>query len=236
MDLRAPEELAKAINTTFHLGFTARPWNLHAPGDTLWWLVPSTEFPAHRHAKYVCSFAKDDHRRHLLASGETLTDERIFAGFLVEKGYGPEAVAVDHRLAKRPTAMLDGTWAWSRVVQPPGPTRLRDVLSTAAHPLVVAAVAYPVHDPDDRERMTPDVLTFSCVRGALSLQARNRLPLDALSNAVGAQSLDGLLDDLGKVSGYYWVDFQIGTYVIPGEVDLQALYDEVLAHFAHWVE
>lgn len=236
MDIRTPEELAKRVNQQLHLGFSARPWNVHAPGDTLWWLVPSTEWPAHRHAKYVFSLAKDDPRKYLVKSGEVLRDDAIFAGFAVEKGFGTEAAAVNRRLAKRLTAIVDDTWAWGRVVHGPGPAQLVAVVAPSPGTLVVAVVAYPVHDPEDPEKPSPDVLIFSSAQGALSLVARNGLPVAALTEASRAESLEALLSALGSVGGFFWVDLHIGAYVRPGAVDVHRLYADVLSPFAHWLE
>lgn len=236
MDIRTPEELAKRVNQKLHLGYTARPWNVHTPGDTLWWLVPSTEWPAYRHAKYVFSLAKDDPRKYLVKSGEAIRDDTIFAGFSVEKGFGAEAAAVDRRLAKRLTSILDDTWAWSRVVRDPGPSQISTVVSASSDRLVVAVAAYPVHDPEDLHKPAPDALLFSCTEGELSLEDRNTLPLGVLAEASNVVSIDALLDALGRVGGFYWVDLHIGTYVRPGSVDVHRLHADVLSLFVHWVE
>jgi len=40
---------------------TPRPYNQHKPGDSLWWLVPSTEWPAYRHGKLYLALEEDNH-------------------------------------------------------------------------------------------------------------------------------------------------------------------------------
>ena len=40
-------------------GLTARPWNYFKPESTLWWLVPSTEWPAYKYGKLVLSRKKE---------------------------------------------------------------------------------------------------------------------------------------------------------------------------------
>ena len=92
----SPHTLASGLNKTLGLGLTERPWNLHNPTDTLWWLVPSTEWPAYSHGKLAFSLAKDDGRKHLLGWNDPLLElEKMFVGLNVEKGYGNVATFVN---------------------------------------------------------------------------------------------------------------------------------------------
>ena len=51
----------------------ARPWNKFDPDNTLWWVVPSTEWPAYKHGK-------------LFFSRDRAPENSLFCGLHVEKG------------------------------------------------------------------------------------------------------------------------------------------------------
>jgi len=47
------QEMLKAIKNRGYEGFTARPWNYFKPDTTIWWLVPSTDWPSYKHGKII---------------------------------------------------------------------------------------------------------------------------------------------------------------------------------------
>ncbi len=55
-------EIMKALKVSGYDGFTARPWNYFKPETTLWWLVPSTEWPSYKYGKLVLYRTKDGYR------------------------------------------------------------------------------------------------------------------------------------------------------------------------------
>lgn len=52
-------DILAELKSRGHDGFTARPWNMFKPETTLWWLVPSTEWPAYKHGK-IAFFREGD--------------------------------------------------------------------------------------------------------------------------------------------------------------------------------
>lgn len=44
-------DILAELKSRGHDGFTIRPWNMFKPETTLWWLIPSTEWPAYKHGK-----------------------------------------------------------------------------------------------------------------------------------------------------------------------------------------
>ena len=90
-------EVARLATSQRHV-LTQRPWNRFEPENSLWWLVPSADWPAHRFAKLF--FDWDEENR-----------GSFFCGLNVEKG-------VDRRmkgLTKRYNIM-DEEWAWHSFV------------------------------------------------------------------------------------------------------------------------
>lgn len=80
--------------------FSPRPWNRFTPKDTIWWIVPSTDWPAYRYGKAM------------------LRPSRFFTGMVecclyVEKGFGPTVGAIYPELMRQ-VSVLDQTWTWHR--------------------------------------------------------------------------------------------------------------------------
>jgi|GEM_PF-1356548 len=88
----------KELNLTKKL-FTSRPWNYRKPDTTLWWLVPSTDWPAYPFGKYRIS--KDP--------------QHAFIGFYVEKGIkGPVLSMLKPKNADQ--LKIDDHWRWHHVM------------------------------------------------------------------------------------------------------------------------
>jgi hypothetical protein len=83
--------------------FTPRPSNRFEPENTLWWIVPSTDWPAYRYGKGV--LRKSDFQ-----------PAQVQCGLHVEKGFDPVAAIVYPNLAKRGHT-LDKNWIWHQFTQ-----------------------------------------------------------------------------------------------------------------------
>ncbi|WP_066372464.1 hypothetical protein [Neobacillus fumarioli] len=87
------QDLAKSIHEcqkTQHKRYTLRPFNRYDHEKSMWWLIPSTEYPAYRYGKYfVCENG----------------DGTYSVGLHVEKGLEK---AVEHKRE----LMMDDTWTW----------------------------------------------------------------------------------------------------------------------------
>lgn len=88
-------DILAELKSRGHKGFTARPWNMFKPETTLWWLVPSTEWPAYKYGKIA-----------LFREGEKLN-----IGMHVEKGLS--ATAGQILPPKRAATLCTGSdWIW----------------------------------------------------------------------------------------------------------------------------
>lgn len=95
--------------------FSARPHNFRSPESTIWWLVPSKEWPAYKHGKLMI------HR----------FDGVLHAGICIEKGLSNAAASVlsPSRAAKLRLAM---DWTWHRLEAEMGSGVLKDRLDALA--------------------------------------------------------------------------------------------------------
>lgn len=76
--------------------YSARPYNRYGPEDSLWWLIPSTDWPAYRHGK-ITIFEEQ--------KGE------LFFGINIEKAIGQEAAAC-YPSKRAQKIIMDKEWCW----------------------------------------------------------------------------------------------------------------------------
>lgn len=238
MIVDSPRDLANGINKGLRLGLTPRPWQLYEPKNTLWWLVPSTEWPAYRHGKFVFSLAKDDPRKALLGLNDSLIEvDKIFAGLNIEKGYGRVAAEVDPAIRRKSTQIIDNNWVWFALVEGNGPIRFGKLLSalSASEQLHLYVVSSYVHDRESDVRPERDAVMFSCHPGGVSAILHNNFPINVLHRVHDATSFMTLAEQLRKIDDYHWVDIHVGTYSPKGNVDIQKFYTRILSKFNEWV-
>lgn len=88
-------DILAELKSRGHDGFTLRPWNMFKPETTLWWLVPSAEWPAYKHGK-IAVFRNE---------------EKISIGLHVEKGLSLKAGQM--LSPKRAASLCTGQdWIW----------------------------------------------------------------------------------------------------------------------------
>ncbi len=238
MNIHTARELAYAVKTQVRPELIARPWQLQAPDDTLWWLVPSSEWPAYRHGKLVFSFAKDGPRKALLGLNDgAIHTDRLFAGLNVEKGYGRVAAEVDPVLRRKTDQILDDGWLWHGLIDDPGIRRFTEMLRTvsAKATLHLYVVSSYVHDREADVHRDRDVVVFDCGASGIGALLSNGFPIGVLRDCDRATDFGQLAQRLAQVDEYHWVDIYAGTYVTKGEQDVSGLGRNVLSHFNPWV-
>ena len=87
------KELAQDIHNslkTIHKDFTLRPFNRFDMERSMWWIIPSKEFPAYKYGKYMV---------------EENSDGTFSVGLHIEKGF-------EKALEYKEKLMLDSDWVW----------------------------------------------------------------------------------------------------------------------------
>jgi hypothetical protein len=238
MFVTTPRELAHGLNQHLRLGLTPRPWNIHSP-DEFYWLVPSTVWPAYRYGKFAFAASRSVPRRDLNGADAALVaNDTIFAGFNLEKGYGPLAVNVDQSLRRRPAQIIDSTWLWPELITGAGPESVDRILRRAVGqaPLFLYVTSGYVHDQEDRGRHPHDVAMFACSVQGINIAAKNAFPVGVLLGGEKATTFVELASLLENIDDYHWVDVYIGTFVQQGDVDLFGLHDRVLSFVSGWLK
>ena len=92
-------DILKEIKANGYEGFTARPWNYYKPDSTLWWLVPSIQWPSYKFGKLVLFRSKEGYR----------------VGLHIEKGISEIAgQMLSSRSARKLCIKPD--WAWNDII------------------------------------------------------------------------------------------------------------------------
>lgn len=210
---RLCSEVARLASSTHKL-LTERPWNRFEPEDTLWWLVPSPDWPAHRYSKFF--FEWDEENR-----------GSFFCGVNVEKG-------VDRKLKGLTKAanIMDEDWAWhsfiadleagrvGKLIEP----RLGDESTTWKLAISSNFVGAMKHfDPLSEERRstrTRYLWIWKRDERVWSLVKRHdpaRLTLELAK----VTQLEQIPDAVSRIEGldFLWVDFYLGVLAGPGGED-----------------
>ena len=143
-----PNDLCHALKAVAERAgsrLVARPYNPYEADRTTWWLVPSTDFPAHRFGKYSVRWFEP-------------AQATILAGLEVEKGVGP-AAAPAFRSAKGRRLVMNADWEWFRFIEDIRSGDFLDALDTAAGRIeaevLVRISLGMIDDPDVFDPDTP---------------------------------------------------------------------------------
>jgi hypothetical protein len=186
---------------TDNLKLTARPWNMHEPNISSWWLVPSTEWP-------VCKYNK-------LYFGWNGQDE-LLVGFHVEKGLGPSVKAA---YPKAKGYFVEDDWQWLRFVRALEDQTFRSELVEAAasvsSPLVLRISGFYVQDPSGYDPYSPlrkpDVFTFEWDRDSSTfLRKKVDLHVHAMTH-LDIASMSDLVREIKRLSAdpWLWIDVHV---------------------------
>lgn len=233
-----PRELAYSVNRHMSKSLTPRPWNLHDPDQTLWWLVPTTMWPAYRHGKLAFSLAHDYPRKTLLGRNDShLELDKVFVGLNIEKGYGKAAIEVDSSIKKKPQQILDPDWLWFSLIEGKGPSffsRLIESVSGSQR-IYLYVIVLHVHDRETTYQKQYDAIMFSCHPDRIECIPEKRLSLSVLTGADQAKNFVELAECLHSVGDYYWVDLYLGAHLPRNDINMAKLDHCLLSHLMHWV-
>jgi hypothetical protein len=140
----SPRETCHAVQRTIQSQFprlVARPWNMYEPETSLWWLVPSNEWPAFKYGKMYFNWCD-------------LQRKRIWAGFHSEKGLDTSVSSV-YTSAKASRHIMHDDWHWfdllRRIADGEFASAVKAVSSELSVPLQLRFSAEYVEHPADFE-------------------------------------------------------------------------------------
>jgi hypothetical protein len=103
------KELARKLHgalKTKHKRYTLRPFNRFDSERSMWWVIPSTAYPAYKFGKYIIYENKDG---------------TFFVGVHIEKG-------LEKSFDNKKALMMDHTWAWHEFIEAVKSGEIEDIL------------------------------------------------------------------------------------------------------------
>ncbi len=238
-DFKNANTLAHAIKDIAGLELTPRPYNRFEPDDTIWWLVPSVEWPAYKYGKLFF-----DSR-----IGKAPKDENgIYSGFYVEKGLGLAVGDLYHQ-----SLIMRDDWLWREFI-----TVLLSDFSTFPPDLILTLVASYIppekasfiDTPEgffaQKESFRGNHVSFSVDAGLkLELINKNLNPSNKeisdhfTQQIIIARNMTDLVLPLSQLpqSDWVWLDFYIGI-TIPrnsNEINPVHLWKQYLEPWSPWL-
>jgi hypothetical protein len=235
-----PDELCHALKQFVEkigVALVARPYNPFDTRETTWWLVPSTDFPAHRFGKYSVRWADGG-------------DRAILLGMEVEKGVGPSA-APFFRSAKGRRLVMSDDWRWFNFVEGVRDGRFPKALSEAARSVdaevLIRVTLGMINDPDSFDPDSPSLprshWVFAWDAANRSIEWRSSRGATELAPFMAeSRTLPDLIDhiDAAENRDWLWGKFVSCVTLQPeasasGSAVENRLWTKFLSHFRQWV-
>ncbi len=195
--------------------FVARPYNRYKAADTVWWIIPSNEWPAHKLAKFI------------ILEG----DQKIFFGFNVEKGYG-ENLGIG--LAQK--HILSPDWSWHSFNEDLKSGKIDEVIKEINQKFnksVKISIAVGVFNPgiDNSEEKYSNKISFEIENGEV-FNFNNDLQSGYGTNLQNLNSVNSMADLYNKIFeqsvDFYWLDFILSVGYEKDEIkDDNKFFDQI---------
>lgn len=202
----AADDAARAIRHALGGHWTARPYDMHRPGGSPWYLTPTTEWPAYARGKILVARIVND----------------LFVGLYVEKGIKLEAASAYYGTSIPPGVkrmIMDPSWTWHRVLEAMRTgaleRKVRDAGLKARAPLVVHAdlgAWLPRENANPHGTSAPICLQW-VARGERLEAAHEVSPRGVdMKGLAGADDFPSLARNLASVGQgpWSWIDLYMG--------------------------
>lgn len=209
------QKFTAELQKIFGNDLTARPFNRFEPADSIWWLVPSAEWPAFQYSKIFVNPLSGTNKYEV--------------GLYLEKGHGSNILLVEGNKPSNRAQVMDNDWEWAKLSKDKG--RLEDVIISMQQAGVSPRVRLEI-EPFSPERAAENydgekqkiTLTYDCVSTDISLVGQ--------SDTINDTRLRGLITDLAQQttlagvvnsietfseSEWYWMNLLIYFEVDPTE-------------------
>ncbi len=206
-----------------NLHLTLRPFNRFDPAFTDWWLVPSSEWPAHKYGK-LCF-----HRR----------GGMLYVGYYIEKGLGKRLRGMPDVAAKH---IMQEDWQWYDFVAWTDNGRIQEIMAQVIEqsgvPVRVRVEAYAfnhVPEPDGKTDGPDDMMEFEVENpaGRLRPVSEARDALRTLSDVSDIRQMATRVN-ADRNLDFFWVTLTLGIRLQYGDGsaegwDAHALWSRALA-------
>ena len=215
---------------------STRPWNRYDPDNTLWWIIPSAEWPAYKHGK-------------LFFSPERAPTGCLFCGLHVEKGLDP-SIAGAYSAGAGQRLIMKENWTWFEFLTDLGSENLCSTIMSASEaansPVTLRFEAGFVDDPGLFDPQAPrpkwDTIIFESSGTNLDIKSCET-PSRLLTKLENIKSLGDLESSISSIpnSNWVWLDTFIGFMFIKNtgndpytSWDSEELWTKILSLWEPW--
>jgi len=186
--------------------FAARPFNRYKPKESVWWVIPSKEWPAHRFAKFII-WCKNN---------------KMYVGINIEKGFGNELFELNLASKK---LVIDNNWIWKQFKQDLANDKLNEILLDVSKSVdedieLHLAIGYVDRKNNNCEEYQENInnkIIYKFNNGKLNPVNKNLYlednGFDKLRKVHDLKGVNNIIEEQNLK--FYWLDFNI---VIPLDI------------------
>jgi len=223
--------LSHAIKEIVDIDLTARPWNRFDPDNTIWWLVPSKDWPAYKYGKLFFDSRKNNF---------TLKKNEVYCGFYIEKGLGVKDFYHN-------SLIIDKEWLWGEFIKSLPQVVLPDksILTIKASYMPDRIISSdPQELQEQKERLAVGLISFTVKEGSsLSLLKEEIKSTDPeISNyfhkIAESKNIKDLIDLLLEIpnNDWIWVDLYTGHFFSENDkISIKEIWEKYLSLWKPWL-
>ena len=239
----SPRQTCYAVHRTIEQQFpnlVARPWNMYEPDASVWWLVPSSDWPAYKYGKLFFDWA--DHQR-----------KTIWVGFYSEKGLG-QSISSVYKSAKGSRLIMQDDWHWfdlfRRLADGQFANVVKNISPQLSVPLQLRVLGGYVQDPTNFDPYTSLLKRDEYILQWNPVSLRFDVPLSkpeahVLGELDQVSSFEQFAQQMKLLTSNAWVWVDL-NFVVPLEISnpgatsdsddwgAQELWSNFLRHFRHF--
>lgn len=225
------QQFTGELHKQFAARLAARPFNRFEPENTIWWLVPSTEWPAFKYGKYFVNQAKNS--------------TQFEVGFYLEKGHGSEILQVYGDSKGNRAQILDETWEWQRLIDH-DLQQLQEKFEAVAASGFQPKLRLDLHpfspergDPDNVEVSASSTITLNFMSRNYKVESSKINPQDDSARSFIEQvakgtTIENVVAALKNYNQSAWTWIDLLAYVETGVIDSKLL--AALNEFEEWIK
>jgi hypothetical protein len=211
IDTNNPMKVAHEIKEHYNSErrpYVSRPFNRHKPEETVWWVIPSKEWPAHRFAKFII----------------WRENNQMYVGVNIEKGFGNELFELNLAPKK---LVIDDKWVWNNFIDDLKNNKLNEILLDASKYVdedieLHLAIGYVDRnknkDEDYKENFNNTIIYKYNDEKVMPINKNIYLEDEGFDELREVNDLKGVYNIIEEQNlAFYWLDFNI---VIPIDIEI----------------
>ncbi len=233
------QKLAEEIKTSAGIELYAKPYNRFMPGKTVWWLIPSKEYPAYKYGKLFFEMG----------------DDNMFCGYYLEKGI------IDENDLYHVSLRMNKEWIWYEFMENliKEDEKLFGFLKKLASRKLKCYVAVSIglvppsgYDnsesaEDFKKDFNPSRIEFEMDENMnlffqekkTKINEKQNNTAEFISKLKNETSLSKLASKLNSEEfsefDWSWIDMYFGTYLSQPDLNISDLWREYLSGWEPWL-